>query len=35
VELEAADIEAVSDAVADNIHAVKGVLRTITCVCIS
>jgi DNA-binding Lrp family transcriptional regulator len=34
VELEAADIEAMSEAVADNIHAVKGVLRTITCVCI-
>ena len=34
VELEAQDIEAISEAVSDNIHAVKGVLRTITCVCI-
>jgi DNA-binding Lrp family transcriptional regulator len=34
-ELEALDIEALSEAVSENIHAVKGVLRTITCVCIS
>jgi DNA-binding Lrp family transcriptional regulator len=34
VELEAPDIEAVSEAVSENIHTVKGVLRTITCVCI-
>lgn len=34
VELEATDIEALSESVSENIHAVKGVLRTITCVCI-
>ena len=34
VELEAPDIEALSEAVSENIHTMKGIMRTITCVCI-
>ena len=34
VELEAPNIEAVSESVSENIHTVKGIMRTITCVCI-
>ena len=33
-ELEAADVEALSDTVASIIHPVSGVVRTVTCVCI-
>ena len=34
VEVEAEGIDALSQVVTDRIHSVKGVLRTITCVCI-
>ena len=32
--LEAADVDALSETVSSRIHSVKGVVRTITCVCI-
>ena len=35
VEVEAVDIEAVSDAGSDKIHPVRGGLRTGTCVCLN
>jgi DNA-binding Lrp family transcriptional regulator len=34
VEIEAADIDAMSELVTDEIHPLAGVMRTITCVCI-
>jgi len=33
-ELEAGDIDALSELVADEVHSIAGVVRTITCVCI-
>jgi len=33
-ELEAGDIDALSELVADEVHPIAGVVRTITCVCI-
>jgi DNA-binding Lrp family transcriptional regulator len=34
VELEAASVDSLSEAVSNKIHTVSGVVRTITCVCV-